>query len=74
MKTERVLRVSLFLYFEYAGMGTMFVDCVRRRSDTVFEANTHRYRRELFIKHFCNTKLVIYDIIIFGKSYVISVF
>ena len=52
----------------------MLVDCVRRRFDTVSEANTHRYRREIFIKHFCNTKLVIYDIIIFGKSYVISIF
>ena len=52
----------------------MCVDCVRRRFDTVFEANTHRCSREIFLKHFCNAALVIYDVIVFGKSYVISIF
>ena len=71
MKANRLLRVSISLYFEYAGVGTMFVDCFSRRFDTVIKTNTHYNSREIIIKYFSNAKWVVYDIIIVRKSYVI---
>ena len=74
MKAERLHRVSISLYFEYAGVGTMLVDCFSRRFDTVIKTNTRCNSRELIIKYFSNENRVVYDVIIVRKSYVISIF
>ena len=74
MKAERLHRVSISLYFEYAGVGTMLVDCFSRRFDTVIKTNTRCNSREIIIQYFSNAKWVVYDVIIVRKSYVISIF
>ena len=69
MKAESVLSVSASLYFEYAGVGIIFVDCITCRFDTIIGTNIH-----CNIKHFSSANLVNFYIIVFRKFYVISIF
>ena len=62
MKAERLLRVSISLNLEYAGMETMLVDCFSRRFDTVIKTNSHCHSRGIIIKYFSNAKLVVYEL------------
>ena len=59
--------------FDWLRWSGYSVDCISRRYGTVIETDTSRNSRDIIVKHFRNSNLVICDIIFVGKCYVTSV-